>query len=593
MLLGTVSFGAYLNDEAAQLQGVENVRHGSLTVEERSPRFYAVDEGVLLPGWNRSSSHNVLVSVAALPMYGVLWLGSHLASPASLLLLGWSAAAYVTVTRGWSRWYEARTGRPWSWYADEPAKPPAGPADPATPGDEPGFWARRRTRLRSMTPAHWAVVGALALWTFAQWVQLPAIDYDTWGEVFAVQATHAVAAAAGFVLFYRVVQEETGSPRAAALASAALLLGPFVFWGVGIKYHGLAMVLAIATLWAYRRPGAWRLAALAPATAGVALTPLGAPVLVALVLTEAVRFVRAPRSRAQVGLVLAAVAASGLLLWAYAALVPTTFETLFPDGRRPGLAALLDEARSSLRYEGPRRSLLNLWAVFVDSRILPGTPLSVWALTPLTALAVLAPARLRGRWSRTLVLAGVGSLVFLALFVHAAHTQGDGQDNRFFTGMLPGLLLLGAAVAAPGLERMGAGHWRRVWRWLGAAFAASLAVLLVLGATGTSIVPGEPLRQLLNAAWILGTASWVALVALEAVPALRRRLGETGTSLWCARAHGVGLAAGALWVGLMVVLVHRVLPPWPFGSDAEGMSFLLPSLESLRQWWLPRLIPLG
>ncbi len=617
LLLGSMSFGVYLTDEGAQLQGVQNVLHGSLEIEERSPHFYAVQEGVMLPGWNSTTSHNVFVSLLAVPAYGVFLTLSHVASPATILLLGWTAAAYGTTTRGWARLYHQRTGRTWSW-----SRP-----DTSTSKDEaPTLWGRAAHQFRSMSTGHWVLVAALALWTFTQWIQLPSIDFGLWGEVFAVQATHTLLSAVGFVLFFRLVQRETGSLRATWLASAFLLLGPFTFWGTGIKYHAASMVLTIATLWAYGKPGrVGKPLAFVFAALGTALTPLGAPLFLALAGIEALRTTTAlmahfslapanqtdPENQADetdeaddakradpISEHPARFAVPGLLLLGGAAVFmlfnrTTSGTWLGPmaaswDGTAGGLWSWLQDR---VRYENPGRSWTNLWRVFVDARLLAGGPLSIWALSPLAALALLVPVRLRRNWPRSVAVAALASLLFVAVFVHAAHTQGDGQDNRFFATALPGFLFLGAVVAAPRLDSFHATHVRLLARSAFIGFAGSMLILLMLAAAGISIIAHDELRQVLNFAWITGTVSWATLLAIDAVPAIARRFGTPRTDRAYAIAMGLGLASSALWLFLMMIGVHRSLPPWPFGSGAEGMSFLLPSLESVRMWWIPRILP--
>ncbi len=592
MLLFTVSFGVYLNDEGAQLQGVESVRHGSFEIEERLPHFYAVKDGVMLPGWNGTTTHNVFVSMLAVPAYGAFWALSLVLAPTTVLLLAWTSATYITATRGWSRLYNQRTGRTWNWYNQSKDN---------APGKDGEASKLRRVlgRVQSMTIAHWALVALLALWTFTQWVQLPDLDFALWGEVFAVQGTHTFLSAAGFVLFYRLIQRETESPRAAWIASAALLLGPFLFWGVGIKYHGPSMVLAIATLWAYGHPHRFgRLAAFIFAVLGGALTPLGAPLFIGLAIVEVVRTVRAflqreagPDRTRQALMAFGVLAASLLVLGIFNKITSGTWlgERLHDWDR--SFAGLWTWLQVRIRFESVGQSFSNLWRLFMNARMLAGGPLSIWTLTPFAVLALVVPFRLRKKWPRTLAVAFLSSVLFVAAFVHAAHTQGDGQDNRFFATALPGFILLAAVVAAPRLEAMEHNQVRWVSRAALGTFVLGMLILLALAAANYSIIAGDELRQVLNLAWLLGTVSWLTLLAIEAIPVLATRLGKTRSDSTYSVALGIGLACGALWLFLMMIGVHRSIPPWPFGSDAEGMSFLMPSLDSMRQWWIPRIIP--
>ncbi len=577
-LLGLSSFGTYVNDEAAQLEGVHNLRHGSLGLDHRAPQFFAILEGVFLPGVNDTAGPNHVVSALAMPTYGALWAVSWVVSPANLLLLGWTAAAYATATRGWARLHEARGGQPWSWYTRTP------PAN--------GGLRSMLTRLRTMTPAHWTVVGAIALWSLSQWTQTERIDYGTWGETFAVQTTHILLSAVAFVLFFDLLRRETNSPRATWLASGALLLGPFAAWGVGIKYHAPSMALAVATLWAYQRDDRWRYAAFALATLGAALTPLGAPTLGALVLVEMARGLRSLRDGAadgrarlvRAGAAVGAVAAFLLLFWevtpgAWLGVFSTTNESLW------------DAILHRLRYEGPGQSLSNLWGAFVDGRRIEGAPVSILALSPLAALALLAPARLRGRWTRSLAAAATGALLFLVLFIHAAHTQGDGRDVRFFTAVLPHLLLLGAAVAAPRLDAVAVQRWRPA-RCYALLAGAVVLLLFLLGAANVALVAGAGWRQLLQATWLLGTVAWVALASLDLLQGpLARRWGAAAMERAWAWAAAASLVPGSVWLFHVLVFTNRVIPPWPFSSGAAGMSFLMPSLDAVRTWWLDALVP--
>jgi hypothetical protein len=490
LLLGT--YGFVLNDEQEQAVALYNLSRGSVLVEERPEAIYPkvanITKELRYPGPEPIGSP--LLNDLAMPMI----LALHVAD--AVMPLGvWVSLAVVALA--------------WSLL------PP-----------------HRRTRGA-------LVVAALAFAALAKGFRVEEVAFAPYREMLALQATNLVVlgVAAGFAA--AAIQRHAHG-AAGAFATAAVVLGPTVFWGSAMKYTVLAIALTAIALWVAGEPPSRRRAmALGVAGAFAIWNNIGPGLVVAgaigfLLLGEALASPREPERWRRFGLG-ALAGALGLAGWAAGnfvisgnPFVPTkilkeqqNIEALGQDTGGGPVEQVLTLLADPSNWNGPKDLLLDIAGLWTTGWRVEGAAIGVLALSPLLALA--GWTLVRSRWWRRPDLACAVLMLALqvGLFSNRAVVQGWGYDARLVAPVLPAV----GVLAAPGIQRVAgwmsgraaAGAWAVALGW-GAAVTALLVAL-----TGLDVLKWAFRRpELLMQAFLVLAGVTIALAVLLAAASLLR-----------------------------------------------------------------------
>jgi hypothetical protein len=464
--------GLYMNDEQSQAAGLWTLSQGHWYVHGELPPGYEESRGSLwfhfgLPaadGPPRAPVGSNMLNVLALPLR--LGLGAVADVVGATMAVTLAAAVVIGLGARAAASYHARQAINQDWLG--------------------------------------GVAGGLVL--LGGWLMPEARYVSPYLEIASLQLVTAAFTAFSVVLLYDVLGRYL-DPRQAVLGCALYLVAtPALFWSLNIKYHGMALALAVVALWCYQegpRSAPLR-TALAFAVAGLALwnhTPSGVLLLGMLGILSLGAAWPLLRSR---GLAEARIAAAGLAKRAGAgalglavglvpeflnrlrdarADLPTRYVNIQPGKPVPGGVEGVVQAQVERGYL--RGSVFNdpgwawdalketmVWTQWMHS----GVALSALSLAPFVILAFLMWVQPAG-WRRIpVVLQLYAILAFVLTFALIGGRLlniGAGFDIRYAALLWPFLLLSAVAPVADVATRMG---WRPFLERTG-----TLALLILLG----------------------------------------------------------------------------------------------------------------
>ncbi|MFA5944714.1 MAG: hypothetical protein WC876_09635 [Candidatus Thermoplasmatota archaeon] len=549
LLLGT--YGFVINDEQDQANALYNLANGSFLIREHASQFFPSMGDIQIeprfPG--PAPVGSTLLDALALPVVLLV----RVANALMPLPIWFSGAAALLV---------------WGLL------PPA--------------W--RTSRSRGLVLVGFVI--AAGGFRFAE------PDVARFDAVIALQVTNLalLGACAGFIA--AAIRRHVPSP-AASVATAAVILGPILFWGSKVKYTILAVGLVAAALWVVGEPLSRRrsmaLAALAALAVWNNIGP-GSVVVAAVGVLLLVETMKGPRAR-ESWIRLGAAVAVGLLC-----LVPWGIENtiasgspLTPpyleldqqvqsdDGRasRPLPVKILRAALDLDNWHGPKDLAQNIAGAWTTGHSVQGNPLGVFALSPLLGLSMWTLTRFPW-WRRADLRLAAGLVVFQVLLLsNRAANQGWGLDARLIAPTLPALGLLAGPALAVLAARMTSGDVRRTWLTAG-VWGFVLAAALVALAVTRMLPYGLKDADLNHDVLVVLTGLTLTLIAFTEIARAARLLPQSARAM----AVGLGLALPVLWTVLAATVTGSGVPA---SNQPDSVTGFLPLADEFRHRALPPL----
>ncbi len=570
------SYGPSLNDEADQASALWNLGHGSLLVEEYPEAFYKLNErdrfGVRSAGSDLPVGSTML-NVLSLPVAGALFV-------VDAVVPLWLAFSVLATVAMWGA-----LGMRWPWSRQ-------------------WQWSRHEDRVEFAF--RWmAFLVALAL--AANGFRATSPDLSLWFPHVALQVTNLSLWAVGAVLMWKLLGKHLPDPKGRTVALLAAVLGPWLYWGEGLKYHALSTFLVVALLVLRSAPRTPRRDLASGLVAGLAIwNSMGAGVVVlfALVLTELPRAWaqrRNVRGLAKSWAVLALGLAIGLSPWMAQNTYLTGTPFLPPESASSELATPLgqselaenattetsDSILLSLRalpgilagaigWDGPVPFTKNLLSILTTGHRVEAAPMGVLLVSPLLLAAIPGAfiALRRGGRTPEATLA-IALLVSQALILtHAASGQGAGNDVRMWVPMIPALGLLAAIGAKPWLRPLDAKANRRAW------MIAAASVILGFLALATLVHAGHRFANTTHQhgatflwAW-LGLSACTAGIVVAAAIAGSKRAGRNARPV----VLGIALATTIIWSIMWCLVTPSQIPDY---EGHVGGRMLVPVMDDV------------
>ena len=469
-----------MNDEADQSAALHSLANGSLRVTEFEEAPYALHDFITWQRrWDDTPVASTALNVLALPVLGVLLAADFLAP-----LTAWLAAAFV-----WALW---------------------GAVGP-----------RRDPSIHPAFPTKWrlAVLAALFVWA-ADRLRFDGPDVGFYYSTIALQFTNVALSIFAALLLWRIVAPIVPDTAARTAFFAAFLVGPWMFWARGLKYHMLGATVVALVLWLLTKPRTLRRDVLIGIASGFAVwvnIGVGIVIIGALAVTELPRLWTQRRELARLSREWMALVAGAVI-----GLLPSLIENqvLFGNPFLPfyfAEAAGNDTAGSSalravpgilahiMHWNGLGDFLLNLLSVFTTGQRVEGQPFGILMLNP---ILIFAPAGV-WLWGRRRIREPMATFavclvtVQAILMTNASVRQGAGLDVRLWFHVLPALLVLAAFGARPVLASIGRGDVRRIATIAIASAAVPYLIVGAIVAVGYQLAPelGPHLLRTLLGAW--------------------------------------------------------------------------------------------
>lgn len=574
------SYGAFLNDETDQASAFWNLSQGSLLVQEYPDAFYYVvaDEIRTAPRFSFTDVPigSTALNILALPVAGALVVLDQ-AIPLNVLF-GTVAAAAVWRALGLS----------WPWK----------------PESQDG-----------------ASNGLIAL-AFAALVALATLGFRASGPTMstfyafpALKITNLVLFVVGGWLLWKTFERHQIPFSTRLPVFIASMIGPWLFWSNGMKYHGLAGTLVALLLFIRSWPRTARTELAVGATIGIAVWNQPAGGLVMALAVAAAELPRLWRDRKDarhvarqwaciaVGLTLGLMPAFAENLYVTGS--PFTFGQFASTGATSELGhsstandtgSIASSWGQSLRalpstiahWAGLDRGwtvVKDLASIFTTGERVEGKPLGILMTTPMFLAAGAGLVALTRRDPRTpATTLAVTLLVAQALLLTEPGThQGGGRDVRMWLPMVPPLALLAAVGLAPHLRNLEIADVKRSLAI--AAVAIILAWMALAGITASGHELGssnfEHIRTFLFASFVVfallvGTVWSLAIIGNP----VARRHSWTFTL-------GMAIAMTGLWTATFMLGDPQAL----LGSgESEGAMMFVPVMDPVVDWFYSKIV---